>query len=134
MSSNGDSPSSANKRREFLRNTALVGGGFLLSGVAGRLGYQGGVAQASGPASWAELKEGEQAPFAQYCKDADKTPNEACPDRAKEERKDQYCTNCMFYNKVKGEGKEELGTCALAMGIQRLVRGPGWCQSWVKKA
>ncbi len=125
--------STSNNRRQFLKSTALVGGGFLVSGVAGRLGYQGGVAQASSPADWAELKEGENAPFAQYCKDAH-NPGTACPDRAKEERKGQYCTNCMFYNKVKGEGKEELGTCALAMGIQRLVRGPGWCLSWVKKA
>ena len=131
MSSN--SSSSNNRRRQFLKSTALAGGGFLISGLAARMGYRVGVAQASSPADWEELKEGEPAVFAQYCKDADKTPNEACPERAKEERKGQYCNNCMFYNKVKGEGKEELGKCTLLGNREKLVRGAGWCQSWVRK-
>lgn len=65
-----------------------------------------------------------------YCPNGDK-PSANCQDRKKKERKDQYCTNCQLYTKIKGEKENEIGKCLVLP--KNSVMGKGWCMSWVKK-
>ncbi|MCB0405289.1 MAG: high-potential iron-sulfur protein [Bdellovibrionales bacterium] len=40
------------------------------------------------------------------------------------------CTNCIQYKKLGEEGGVEYGRCNMLTG--GVVKGPGWCTSWVK--
>jgi len=67
-----------------------------------------------------------------YCPNAKKASKKVCPLRAGKDKAKQFCRECQFYAKTKGSGASELGMCQLISS--GLVRGDGWCSSWVKKA
>lgn len=65
-----------------------------------------------------------------FCLNA-KKPNAQCIDRKAADKKDQFCSGCQLYTKVKGDGATEMGKClVLTAG---LVPAGGWCKSWVKR-
>ncbi len=64
-----------------------------------------------------------------YVHDASAVDTAKFPKRAGEEGAKQFCNNCSLYNAAEGASK---GACAIFPG--KLVKGAGWCNSWVPKA
>ncbi|MGE4233656.1 MAG: high-potential iron-sulfur protein [Bacteriovoracia bacterium] len=83
------------------------------------------------PAAWAGDTVTENEPMAVtlgYHVDASKVDTKKWPRKAAADAKNQFCNNCMFYQKQ----NDKLGKCQIF--TNRLVASKGWCNSWTKKA
>lgn len=120
------------KRREFIK---VVGMSTLAIPFVVKSGiFSSSVARAdAGDLPFPEEGKGTAGSL-KYCKDADKAAKAkkpTCADRAKADRKDQYCHNCQLFKPARGEGKAAVGKCLVLP--TNFVHGNDWCNSWVKK-
>lgn len=118
------------KRREFMK---VVGMSSLAIPFLGSAVFNSSTALAAADLPLPEEGKGTAGSL-KYCADADKAAKAkkpACPDRAKPDRKDQYCHNCQLFKAARGEGKAAVGKCIVLP--KNFVAGNAWCNSWVKK-
>lgn len=100
---------------------------FLLTLAAGS-GAAYAATPAAPPPAPAGNKVDEKEPQAQalgYVTDTRKADTKKFPKHSP----DQRCANCALY-----QGKPADAQAGCALFANRIVMGPGWCSSWVKKA
>ncbi len=136
-----DRESNGLDRRAFvLKGLTVSALGTMVAAVSTRAFAQGAAPAAPAAAPNAEIEAAKLIPAnnplvvaLKYSDDASKAELRKAA-RQGVEAKDQTCANCQLYKAsgtLKGT-KEELGVCQMIPG--GLVKGAGWCNSWVKKA
>ncbi len=141
-------------RRQFFSNLIKLSGAVLLApailksvavGQEKRRGAKPDAAAAGGAKelSWPVVEPGKDAALAMhYYHSHEEAKGDAQVNKAEKAGlpwEKQTCANCNFYKKVgtkklKVAGKEqdvEVGSCTIF--AQKLVAGPGYCNSWAKK-
>lgn len=121
---------SENQRRKFLKTVATGAGAALLLGKSEQLFAEPAKKEKENKDLGELVKESDPLPKGLgYLHDATKATR---PDKAGTKGDSQLCLNCQFYTKSGEKDGEEVGKCQLFP--KGLVKGKGWCKSWIKKA